>query len=77
MPFSGLGHLIATIALRDSGLPAEHPALRARSTGCSTAKLFTRETGRKVSRERSGGWYFEFANRFYPDVDDTAMVGLA
>lgn len=24
-----------------------------------------------------GGWYFEFANEFYPDVDDTAMVLLA
>lgn len=23
------------------------------------------------------GWYFEFANEFYPDVDDTAMVLLA
>jgi squalene-hopene/tetraprenyl-beta-curcumene cyclase len=24
-----------------------------------------------------GGWYFEFNNEFYPDVDDTAMVLLA
>jgi squalene-hopene/tetraprenyl-beta-curcumene cyclase len=24
-----------------------------------------------------GGWYFEFANEFYPDVDDTAAVLLA
>jgi len=24
-----------------------------------------------------GGWYFEFANDFYPDIDDTAMVLLA
>src|ERR671937_500426 len=23
------------------------------------------------------GWYFEFNNEFYPDVDDTAMVLLA
>jgi squalene-hopene/tetraprenyl-beta-curcumene cyclase len=23
------------------------------------------------------GWYFEFANEFYPDIDDTAMVLLA
>jgi squalene-hopene/tetraprenyl-beta-curcumene cyclase len=23
-----------------------------------------------------GGWYFEFANEFYPDIDDTAMVLL-
>src|SRR6266851_1408568 len=24
-----------------------------------------------------GGWYFEFNNKFYPDVDDSAMVCLA
>src|SRR5690606_24344102 len=24
-----------------------------------------------------GGWYFEFNNDFYPDVDDTAMVVMA
>lgn len=24
-----------------------------------------------------GGWYFEWANEFYPDIDDTAMVLLA
>jgi len=24
-----------------------------------------------------GGWYFEFNNEFYPDVDDTAQVNLA
>ena len=23
------------------------------------------------------GWAFEFANEFYPDIDDTAMVLLA
>lgn len=26
---------------------------------------------------RPGGWAFEFANEFYPDIDDTAMVLLA
>jgi squalene cyclase len=24
-----------------------------------------------------GGWYFEYANEFYPDVDDTAMSLMA
>ena len=24
-----------------------------------------------------GGWCFEYANDFYPDVDDTAMVSMA
>ena len=43
--------------------------------------------GRKVRRKgdwavkapdvEPGGWYFEFANEHYPDIDDTAMVLLA
>ncbi|MCA1594931.1 MAG: squalene--hopene cyclase [Chloroflexi bacterium] len=33
----------------------------------------------KVTRPNlePGGWYFEFANEFYPDIDDTAMVLIA
>ncbi|HEY1806913.1 MAG TPA: squalene--hopene cyclase [Acidobacteriaceae bacterium] len=31
----------------------------------------------KVPRTQPGGWYFEFNNEFYPDVDDTAQVLLA
>src|SRR5260370_39820582 len=27
-------------------------------------------------RSKPAGWYFEFNNEFYPDVDDTAMVAL-
>ncbi len=30
----------------------------------------------KVRNVRPAGWYFEFNNEFYPDVDDTAMVLL-
>jgi squalene-hopene/tetraprenyl-beta-curcumene cyclase len=30
----------------------------------------------KVRRVTPGGWYFEFNNEFYPDVDDSAMVLL-
>jgi len=31
----------------------------------------------KNSSANPGGWFFEFNNEFYPDVDDTAMVLLA
>ncbi len=31
----------------------------------------------KNPKGQPGGWYFEFNNEFYPDVDDTAMVALA
>ena len=30
----------------------------------------------KNPKGQPGGWYFEFNNEFYPDVDDTAMVCL-
>jgi squalene-hopene/tetraprenyl-beta-curcumene cyclase len=31
----------------------------------------------KVRNTQPGGWYFEFNNEWYPDVDDTAQVLLA
>ena len=31
----------------------------------------------KVPNVEPGGWYFEFNNEFYPDVDDTAQVLMA
>jgi squalene-hopene/tetraprenyl-beta-curcumene cyclase len=31
----------------------------------------------KNPKGQPGGWYFEFNNEFYPDVDDSAMVALA
>ena len=45
--------------------------------------LLTKEVRRRgdwAVRNRTaepGGWYFEFANEFYPDTDDTAQVLLA
>ena len=45
--------------------------------------LLTKEVRRRgdwsVKRPNTqpSGWYFEFANEFYPDIDDTAMVLLA
>ena len=69
---------ITTIALRDSGLPCNHPAI-----GRAVDWLLDREVRHggdwSVRRpgQSPGGWFFEFENRFYPDVDDTAMVVLA
>jgi squalene-hopene/tetraprenyl-beta-curcumene cyclase len=45
--------------------------------------LLTKEVRRKgdwsIKRPNTepSGWYFEFANEFYPDIDDTAMVLMA
>jgi squalene-hopene/tetraprenyl-beta-curcumene cyclase len=68
---------IASYALGDSGL-APDQALRR-----SADWLLTKEVQRKgdwaVKRPNiePSGWYFEFANEFYPDIDDTAQVLLA
>jgi squalene-hopene/tetraprenyl-beta-curcumene cyclase len=68
---------IAAFALGEAGaLDSE----RGRQTG---DWLLSKEVRRKgdwsVKRPATepSGWYFEFANEFYPDIDDTAMVLLA
>jgi len=69
---------IATIALCDSGMSADSPAIRSAvswllSKEVTTVGDWTVRSGNK----QPGGWFFEFNNRFYPDVDDTAMVLIA
>jgi len=69
---------IATIALRDAGVRPEHPCLR-RSVDWLLSKE-VRQSGDWSIRnpdQEPAGWYFEFNNRFYPDVDDTCMVVMA
>ena len=68
---------IAAFALGESNDPPEDALRRCASW------LLTKEVRRKgdwsVKRPNTqpSGWYFEFANEFYPDIDDTAMVLLA
>lgn len=69
---------ISTIALREAGVSNRHPAIRQ-----SVKWLLSQEAripGDWVNSSKSqtpGGWYFEFNNEFYPDVDDTTMVIMA
>ncbi len=69
---------IATIAMADADLPASHPAW-----GRAIDWLLAKElraagdwaiNGPKVEPT---GWHFQFHNKFYPDLDDSAMVMLA
>ncbi len=68
---------IAAYALGESGLVPDHAMARA------TDWLLTKEVRRRgdwsVKRPdvEPSGWYFEFANESYPDIDDTAQVLLA
>ena len=73
-------------ALNESGLPSDHPSLQA-----ATRWLLDKEVRRpgdwriKHSEPHRytepnkpvGGWFFEYHNEFYPDVDDTIMVLMA
>jgi squalene-hopene/tetraprenyl-beta-curcumene cyclase len=69
---------IATIAMADAGLPPEHPAW-------SRAVNWLLEKEIRVAgdwaicgpRVEPTGWHFQFHNKFYPDLDDSAMVVLA
>jgi squalene-hopene/tetraprenyl-beta-curcumene cyclase len=69
---------LAVVALRDAGLPAEHPALM-RATRWLLGEEVRIRGDWSMARPRlqPGGWAFEFANVNYPDVDDTAEVVLA
>ncbi|WP_442789261.1 squalene--hopene cyclase [Kitasatospora sp. NBC_01302] len=69
---------LATIALVDAGLPADHPAL-VRATDWMLAEEITTKGDWSVQRPQlaPGGWAFEFHNDTYPDIDDTAEVVLA
>ncbi len=61
--------------------PEFPPTIRAWSnapTGFCRNRSAIPATGRvKNKKGKPGGWYFEFNNEFYPDVDDSAMVCLA
>ncbi|MCF3961686.1 squalene--hopene cyclase [Streptomyces fuscigenes] len=69
---------LATIALADAGLEADHPAL-VKAADWMLAEEVTRPGDWQVRRPSlaPGGWAFEFHNDNYPDIDDTAEVILA
>jgi squalene-hopene/tetraprenyl-beta-curcumene cyclase len=66
------------IALRDAGVPADHPQLRRAGTWLLAEEVTVRGDWAVRRPELApGGWAFEFENDLYPDVDDTAVVALA
>ncbi len=69
---------LATIALVDAGLPADHPALVS-AVDWMLGEEITKRGDWSVQRPSlaPGGWAFEFENDTYPDIDDTAEVVLA
>lgn len=69
---------ISLIALRDAGVSRQHPAIQGALNWLLSKEV--REPGdwsRRHPQIPPAGWFFEFNNEFYPDVDDTAMVLIA
>lgn len=70
---------IVCIAMRESGIPEDHPAMKNACEWLIGKEIRFRGDWyykNPVNVEPSG-WVFEFENKWYPDVDDTAMVLLA
>jgi squalene-hopene/tetraprenyl-beta-curcumene cyclase len=68
----------ALYALAESGVPGDDPRM-VQAAEWMLKKQVTHkgDWAVKVPNVEPGGWYFEFNNDFYPDVDDSAMVLLA
>src|SRR5579871_5413021 len=67
----------ALFALGESGVPRTEPRM-VKAADWILQKQVTHkgDWAFKNKKGQPGGWYFEFNNEFYPDVDDTAMVNL-
>jgi squalene-hopene/tetraprenyl-beta-curcumene cyclase len=64
--------------LIEAGLSQDHPAL-VKAGAWLLSRQATTVGDWKVSSPEAepGGWYFQFENEFYPDVDDSAVVLMA
>ncbi|MDQ2869027.1 MAG: squalene--hopene cyclase [Verrucomicrobiota bacterium] len=69
---------INMIALAESGLPADHPALTRSANWLVDKEVRIRgDWAKNNSYAEASGWAFEYNNVYYPDTDDTAMVLMA
>jgi len=68
----------AMYALGEAGVDRDDPRmLKAADWILSKEVRMKGDWAEKVRNVEPGGWYFEFNNEFYPDVDDTGQVLLA
>jgi squalene-hopene/tetraprenyl-beta-curcumene cyclase len=69
---------IAIIALADAGMPADDPRLLAAADWLLEREIRNPGDWSVLQPHvKPSGWAFEYNNRWYPDLDDTAMVLLA
>jgi len=65
-------------ALLDSGMASDHPALTRAADWLIANQIFQPGDWSIYNPGlEPGGWAFEFANDWYPDVDDTAVILMA
>ncbi len=66
---------INIIALAESGVSPEHPALRKAAAWLAEKEVRVRgDWTVNNPHPEASGWAFEYNNVYYPDTDDTAMV---
>jgi squalene-hopene/tetraprenyl-beta-curcumene cyclase len=70
---------IVTVALAESGVPPNHPAMNKAVNWLIDREIRFRGDWqyKNPAKVEPSGWVFEFNNKWNPDVDDTAMVLLA
>ena len=70
--------IISVIALRDAGVPRSHPSI-SRAVDWILSKECRKQGDWSSYRPETepGGWFFEYHNDFYPDIDDTCMALIA
>ncbi len=68
----------ALFALGEAGVPASDPRMVKCADWILQKQVRTQGDWKvKNPKGQPGGWYFEYNNEYYPDVDDSAMVCLA
>jgi squalene-hopene/tetraprenyl-beta-curcumene cyclase len=68
----------AMYALGEAGVPRNDPRMLKAADWILSKEVRTKgDWAEKVKNVEPGGWYFEFDNEFYPDVDDTGQVLMA
>jgi squalene-hopene/tetraprenyl-beta-curcumene cyclase len=67
---------LACLALQETGDDVAHRAVGRALDWLQTKQLLNQPGDWQVNREgvAGGGWAFQFANDYYPDLDDTAVV---
>jgi squalene-hopene/tetraprenyl-beta-curcumene cyclase len=67
---------LACLALQETGDEVAHRAVGRALDWLQTKQLLHEPGDWQVNREglAGGGWAFQFANDYYPDLDDTAVV---